>query len=711
GAAPTPISEPPAPTAAHDSLGDAREAGAIDFVQRIGGRYNYSFIDGDTAYLLGGGQLLSVDIGEPAAPTVIDRMFMPVSGAFAVAAGHAYVFGEQGGMAVVDLGDPDALEVVSVYPPATLPRSWIVVDSQIEGQNLYLLTRQTWPGEQLALRIIDISNPANPGETGVLELADCWFYQKNHLSVAGGYAAVSSGGSGTQVNIINIADPSALKIVSSFVPDTAAGIVGLFAQAQRVYVQYSTVSQQTAIDVYDRATPAQPQKIGGYAFWMPFWLMAVEGDAAYIASEGQLRLLDFTVPSAPVVAGSTSLGSTYLQSLAVRTRRVVAIGEGQGQTLLSTFDFSNPAAARKLGRLAVSSFAGAAPMALSGDSLYAYETGIDASPRISQYSLANPLEPTVVITAPIAPWVTSMVAGDSALYMGNWANSITVVDRANLTAPPLVLDYPIANRDPSRTYWIKFLAARGKRAYALVDYKRLEVVDFTTPAAPRVLGAFASGDQQMAPVIAGDTAWFIDGSTQGSCIARGIDLSNPANLRVIGSIALAPALDCVSNVKLAGASEDVLYAWSDAALTAIDVSNPGAPRIQAALKVDTFINSLWVGGDFLYADTQNGVAVFDHATPDRMELLASIELGLSSSPEVPSSVMGRAGAIYRGGYGIVVLHWNPMIARGAVRQTNGLPFAAASIAASTGAVQTSAGDGAFLFKNLPRGPVTFTPSR
>ncbi len=192
----------------------------------------------------------------------------------------------------------------------------------------------------------------------------------------------------------------------------------------------------------------------------------------------------------------------------------------------------------------------------------------------------------------------------------------------------------------------------------------------------------------------------------------------------IASFTLPETTGCYGAFQLAAASDNALYlttaiyASAYFSLQAIDISNPAQPVAQAALRLNSPIQSISTNDRYLYADMAGGVevVVFDHSTPSRLFQVGSFKLAVGYSGNSPiggpgDGIVAHNGIIYHGSYGLSVLRARTLLASGTIRHANGLPFAGgATISASSGASRTSAPDGGFRFQDLPRGTLTFTPN-
>ncbi|MFQ5879413.1 MAG: carboxypeptidase regulatory-like domain-containing protein [Dehalococcoidia bacterium] len=122
--------------------------------------------------------------------------------------------------------------------------------------------------------------------------------------VSGGFAYVADFQSG--LRIVDVSDPTdPVEVGLLDTPDTAYGV---FVSADLVFV----ADQDSGLRVVDLSTPSAPVEVGLDTFGLA-WDVFVSGDLAFLpAGVGGLRIVDVSTPSAPVEAGSLALPSDAL---------------------------------------------------------------------------------------------------------------------------------------------------------------------------------------------------------------------------------------------------------------------------------------------------------------------------------------------------------------------------------------------------------------
>lgn len=149
----------------------------------------------------------------------------------------------------------------------------------------------------------------------------------------------------------------------------------------------------------------------------------------------------------------------------------------------------------------------------------------------------------------------------------------------------------------------------GNRAY-LIAGTDFNVVDVTDPINPSVLGTVAHGFTDLrveAQAIHGNIVWCVRSSSGGMGAAThvfGVDVSNPANPVVRGSLTLQAATSLLSTASLIYSGYWLVHDYSDNLIYIIDISNPDAPSVYNQWGVPNMVNGgpgrMMVEGTLLY---------------------------------------------------------------------------------------------------------------
>lgn len=158
----------------------------LSLVNQIGGSVFVTVKQGNYAYVGMGPRLLIVDVQDPAQPVVLGQteVLSGIVSRIQVAGNYAYL-GVDGGVSIVDVSNPGAPAQVSFYDT---PGS--VFGVAISDTLAYIAEGRVWDGSQYqggGLRILDVSNPTTPSQTGYLD-TDAYAFG---VSLRGNYAYLS----------------------------------------------------------------------------------------------------------------------------------------------------------------------------------------------------------------------------------------------------------------------------------------------------------------------------------------------------------------------------------------------------------------------------------------------------------------------------------------------------------------------------------------
>jgi hypothetical protein len=283
----------------------------------------------DYVYVAAGRDGLSViDVSDPSNPRVVGRLDT-AGHAWNVAllAGNAYIADEDNGLRVIDVRAPDQPVEVGHYDVAGRPvffsdvaigvgRSEQALLSPLAGR-AYAYVADALP-EDTSLRVIDISDPADPREVSRLLLAagvegDVRAYG---VAVAGEYAYLAVGAAGLRV--VDISDPFTPVEVGAY--DVPGQADNLAVAGDRVYLVDGDLR------ILDVSEPASPREIGFYDVpnLSPWPHVAVDAHHAYLTAQGT-SVLDVSDPGAPVEVASYPLAQG---DIALGNGMLYVIGDG-----------------------------------------------------------------------------------------------------------------------------------------------------------------------------------------------------------------------------------------------------------------------------------------------------------------------------------------------------------------------------------------------
>lgn len=279
-------------------------------------------------------RLINVNI--PANPQRIGRYLPPreLTPSHAAASGHIVAVEVNGSIEFLDISDPINPRKLGEYgPPSDIHSLAMANGHAFVAGGIWDSTARLWRD---AVRVIDITDPANPKRVGGIDLR----YQPD-LVIEGTRAFLFNGGpedgnSGVQFTIFDVSNPAMpIETVGAelTIPDFTEG-VSLY---QGLLVAVLRGNTNTDLQLIDISVPKSPRVVGSVevnisTYGLPIGRPAILGRYAYMGTRaGRLIVADLIDPTKPKIVGGNgafpSLGP--ISSLSVAT--------GGGMVFVSTF--------------------------------------------------------------------------------------------------------------------------------------------------------------------------------------------------------------------------------------------------------------------------------------------------------------------------------------------------------------------------------------
>lgn len=578
---------------------------------QIGGAMAVAAIQGGYWYTTGGPRLTAFDVTDPANPQLLGQsaMLHDLFGALAVSGTHAYLGGTySAGLVILDVSDPSAPHVISQWS-GTGGTEGIA----LSGNYAYLATAY-------GLSIVDVSVPGAPSQVGMLATPD----RARDVAVRGGLAYVASDQAGLRiVDISDPADPQPLVTYNPFAYSCHPGIavsgdyaylncgglriVRVSTPAQPVLVASlygsESVSDIVVADslgfvtagydglrIVDLSDPEHPHEAGSNLLPNGAYGVAVAGTTACVADEWTgLHVIDVSDPTDPVRVGRYPV-LAFVDAIAIAGDYAYTLVDplhtpyGATNRRMAVIDVSTPSAPREVGSYATPNFA--STVAVSGQYLYINHNGLEI------LDVSQPLTPTLrgsCCTALAGISDDIAIAGHYAYLAGTafaGANTgLAIVDVADPASPTLVWH---ASDLASRT-----VAVTDDYAYLTIDASpNVLVFDVTTPVTPVLVTTYHATQVANDLAIAGDYAYV---ATNGGLDV--VDVTQPVTPALVMSI---PGYTTVC-LAVAG---NRLYAgeWQTEIMNVrvFDLSDPRAPSEVGGYRSFLYPYRMAAAGDEAY---------------------------------------------------------------------------------------------------------------
>ncbi|MDA8413814.1 MAG: choice-of-anchor D domain-containing protein [Desulfobacteraceae bacterium] len=190
----------------------------------------------------------------------------------------------------------------------------------------------------------------------------------------------------------------------------------------------------------------------------------------------------------------------------------------------------------------------------------------------------------------------------------------------------------------------------GNRAY-ITEGTVFKVLDVSNPLSPVLLGSVNHGFTDLrveAHAIFNNIVWCVRSSSGGygeATYVFGVDVSDPANLVVRGTLTLQTSSSLLANVSLIYAGYLIVHDYSRNLIYVISISNPDAPTIYSSWPVPSMVNSgpgvMMIDGTLLYLNCRENYTFRIYNLAD---LTAVAQLGFVALPEDSSGPAIKIGS-------------------------------------------------------------------
>jgi len=267
-----------------------------------------------------------------------------------------------------------------------------ITDITLEGNYAYVTNGLD------GLRVIDITNPANPIEVDSFAVVD----PALRIFISGNYAYLTEDTDG--LHILDISNPANPFEIGYY--NTIGNAEGIMVSGNYAYI----ADGDEGLIILDITDPTKITKVGSFATGGYSFQVVLEGNDAYVADGDDLYIIDVSNPMNPVEAGYLGTGG-YFQDVVVNGNFAFLANGSAG---LSIVDISNLSDIHEVGSFTTSS--PSIKLAVSGPYIYvaAKEAGLyvlennittdinnDISNLPAKFKLSqnypNPFNPTTVI--------------------------------------------------------------------------------------------------------------------------------------------------------------------------------------------------------------------------------------------------------------------------------------------------------------------------
>jgi hypothetical protein len=569
-----------------DYLGSTLWSGVNDV--KISGNYAYcAFFNG----------LMILDISVPDTPTFVSQYYIGGDWFYfqlregqrlAVSGNYVYFAADYEGLNIIDVSNPANPTLASQYLTPSYATDVFVLDT------LAYLTC-----ESSALEILNISDPHNP-----TLVAQCEIPGAVGVYVRGNYAYLASELLG--LYIIDVSDPTNPIILGNYISGNYAvdvQVVGNYAYL--AYGYYGLI-------IVDVTNPLNPSFVGSWSDYPNVWVdgLCINGNYAYLATDGHFLVMDISNPFQPSVLGSLSAGWNLDVFVSANYAYVAALTNGLhviniadpanpslagtyatpnqindvfisgnyayvscGPTGLKIVDITNSSNPITLGSWVPPYFNIFKAVYVSGS--YAY-LATHGDQDLWIVNISDPQNPTPVGNCILPQDAFDVYVREPYAYVADYSSGLYILNVSDPAHPSLAgnLETP---------YQIYGVNISGNYAY-LAGYNSLHIVDVGDPAHPAFAGNWHDiFGYPYKVVISGNYAYLADGGNGGAGLQI-INVSDPTNPTFVGYFqAHGSAVDVSILGNYAYLAESWTYWWGEG-IEIVDISDPAHSSLADSLK-------------------------------------------------------------------------------------------------------------------------------
>ena len=422
-------------------------------------------VSGSYAYALQGNLFRVIDVTIPTSP-INTGVITPTTGimySLVVSGNYAYVAAGSNGLLVIDVSTPSTPALVGSY---NTPGFAYYIAKQ--GQYVYVADND-------AIRVINIVVPGSPTEVGSYQATN--FYPDRNLAISGQYL-YARGNIGQEFRVINISNPA--SPVGTGVLQAQPLGSGLYLSGGRAYLGTATDGLQI-INVSSPSSPTSVALIGDMVYATSIVRLS---SGALVASNEHLWYVQYqpgTINATAVWTSSLDIRSLVVANNLAYTVQSDDNGVASDLQILNVQDVNNPTSLATL------------PLSIQGSShiikngSYVY---VASWHGISAVNVANPNSPTETFwtTLPSGVNARGLDIGNNHLFVAT-TNGLKVYGLSNPASPNYVGELPGVNtQDVAVAGNYAYLAMNSAQQVQVIN-----ISNPSTPTFVRALNACGAG--------------------------------------------------------------------------------------------------------------------------------------------------------------------------------------------------------------------------
>jgi hypothetical protein len=351
-------------------------------------------------------------VSDPSNPTELGKVVLPGSPLnLAVKDNLVYIAAFDAGLRIIDVSDPANPSQVGFFDTVegtVFPIFDLASDVAVSGDFAYVVDQTD------GVRIINVSDPANPAEVGFFDNDTSSFRQ---VTVIGDFVYLTEF---QGLRIIFVANPAS---------PIEVGFLKLrgFGRTVTVDGDMAYVADTIGMRIIDVSNFASPKAVGFFETGDTPYAITVNGEYAYLAAQlTGLQIFDVSNPRNPNFVSSFSYEDCYDcgRDVALKGDLAYLVGE-VGLRIINVSDPANPA---EVGGIVTEGF----PLAVAVSGNYAYVAALEGGLRIIDVS--SPQSPTEV--GFFANAINEdVVVRDNLAFVAGFDAGLRIIDVSNPASP------------------------------------------------------------------------------------------------------------------------------------------------------------------------------------------------------------------------------------------------------------------------------------
>ena len=479
---------------------------------------------------------------------------------------YAYVTDVLTGLRVVDISNP-----ANPYPIGSYETSGVAYSVLIAGDCAYIADYDGDPFLHKNFLVLNVTDPTSPSLLGNCSTYLGVNYLAHGLAIDGNLVYVANMGGG--LSVIDVTDSSTPTLIG--MRNTPGTSFDVSVDGDLAYVADGT----NGLVIVNITNPSNPQIVATFNTNIgSVDNVVIEGNYAYLLdTDNGLIVVDITDPTVPYLAGE--LNENYLSDADIYGDFLYATDLYDGLLIANISIPTDPFF------ISLFSTPGLA-QAISIEGCNAYIACLNGGFQVVKIS--DTISPIAVSSIDITAFEIKII-GDFA-YLAALDEGLQVINVSDPAAPMVVGTYDIEGHDEARS-----VAISGDFAYLAYGAIGMHIVNISDPNSPSYVGSYDTPGYAKSVFIDGNYA-YLGVENEGLLI---LDVSDHSSPILIGSYILGEVQEEVYDIFVSGKFA-YITCYGSYGFRILDISNPYSPTLVGSLSISSTASGFDIAGDYAY---------------------------------------------------------------------------------------------------------------